>query len=193
MQQTFPRTAAGLRFWSKKPPSFCKTSAAFFFTLLHLKQERCNLPSYIACQKEADDSQNHDDSCFHCTPSRSKFRHLSTSVSFEEQPPVLSDLSYGCASLYFRQILRCILGSLCWRERRLPGHGVSKIATNICFSSIFVFRRKQFFQQIAVWAEFLKMTEQILDGFAVNTFNRFGKINLIFKAICKQDYVCKRS
>jgi hypothetical protein len=84
----------------KKPPS--KDLGGFPFTLLHQRKRVCNLPGYVARQKEADDSQNQNDSCCHCTPSRSKFRRFSTSVSFEEQPPVSFGISpYDCAFKIF--------------------------------------------------------------------------------------------
>jgi hypothetical protein len=103
---TLPRTAAGLRFVEEKAAKFGRLRRLSFYSPTSM-QERCNLPRYVACQKEADDSQNHNDSCCHCTPSRSKFRHFSMPVSFEEQPPVLSDFSYDCADLYSRNIFSC--------------------------------------------------------------------------------------
>ena len=96
---TFPRNTVGLRLFAKKPPS--KDLGGFPFTPYKIAR-RVQLPSNIACQEKADNRNCKYDSCCHCTPSKNGFRRFSTSVKFEEQPPVSFRISpYDCAFLIF--------------------------------------------------------------------------------------------
>ena len=94
MRQHFQETRLS-SFVVKKPPS--KDLGGFPFTPYKIAR-RVQLPSNIACQEKADNRNCKYDSCCHCTPSKNGFRRFSTSVKFEEQPPVSFGISpYDCA------------------------------------------------------------------------------------------------